>query len=62
MKPLRIRVGVRCYPDGWNVVVEMNGKQKVYDPTYATEAEAVAKAEEVGRKLRAVDIVKASKR
>jgi hypothetical protein len=48
----RVRVGVARFHDGWNVVVEFDGKRNVYDPTYATEAEALAKADEAGPVIR----------
>lgn len=54
MRPVRIRTGVARFDDGWNVVVEFDGQRKVYDPTYATEAEAEAKANEVARSMRSV--------
>lgn len=52
MIAVRVRTGVARFPDGWNVVVEVDGKRSVYDPTFATEAEAVAKAAEVAAVFR----------
>lgn len=53
MIPLRIRTGVMRFDDGWNVIVRWNDDPPlVYDPTYATEAEAEAKAVEVARMIR----------
>lgn len=49
---LRIRVGVARFDDGWNVIAEINGRKEVYDPTYATEAEAEAKAADLSRAIR----------
>lgn len=49
---LRVRVGICAFPDGWNVVVDWDGVKRVYDPTYADEAEAVAKAREVADAFR----------
>lgn len=50
----RFRTGIRRFPDGWNVVVEIDGQQRVYDPTFATEAEAEAKATETAAAIRAL--------
>lgn len=52
-RAVRIRTGIARFPDGWNVVVNVDGDVKVYDPTFATEAEAEAKAREVARAMRA---------
>lgn len=49
---LRLRIGVARFPDGWNVVVDCGGQREVYDPTFATEAEAEAKARELSANLR----------
>lgn len=49
---LRVRTGIARFDDGWNVVVEFDGARNVYDPTYATEAEAWAKAREVAAVFR----------
>lgn len=46
------KVGVTRFSDGWNVVVKVGDNVSVYDPTYETEEEAVAKAEEVSALLR----------
>lgn len=50
----RIRVGIARFSDGWNVVAEIDGERSVYDPTFATEAEAEAKVAEVSAALRDV--------
>jgi len=41
---LSVRVGIAKFDDGWNVIVDLGGKVSVYEPTFATEAEAEAKA------------------
>jgi hypothetical protein len=53
VRPVRIRTGVARFDDGWNVVIEFDGRRKVCDPTFTTEAEAEAKAQEVAAELRA---------
>lgn len=50
--PIRIRTGVSRWGDGWNVIVEVNGKKSVYDPTYATEAECQEAADRASDVLR----------
>ncbi len=50
---VRIRTGVARFADGWNVVVNFDGQVSVYDPTYATEAEAETKANELAAGYRA---------
>lgn len=52
MPAVRQRVGIGKFDDGWNVVIELNGERLVFNPTYATEAEAEAKAVETARFLR----------
>jgi hypothetical protein len=52
---LHLRIRVAQFSDGWNIVVECNGKPSVYDPTYATEAEAEAQARRLSATLRAMD-------
>ena len=52
MIPVRVRVGIAPFPDGWNVIVNLDGEITVYDPTFATEAEAEAKSREVAASLR----------
>lgn len=54
MTLLRIRVGIAEFADGWNVVLEHGGQRRVCDPTFATEAEAEAKAKELASALRAL--------
>lgn len=49
-----VRVGVAEFNDGWNVVVDWDGDVKVYDPTYATEAEARGQASRTVAELRRV--------
>lgn len=51
-RAVRIRTGIAQFDDGWNVVVEFDGDRKVYDPTFATEAEAEARADELAASLR----------
>lgn len=50
----RVRTGVAQFDDGWNVVTVIDGKTKVYDPTFATEEEAEAVAREVAANFRKV--------
>ena len=51
---VRALVGVARFDDGWNVIVNIGGRVEVYDPTFATEVEAEAKAAEVSKSLRAL--------
>lgn len=51
--PLRLRFGVARFDDGWNVVVEVDGSRRVYDPTFATEAEALAVSHGLAETIRA---------
>ena len=46
-----LRIGVSRWADGWNVAVEVNGKVRIYDPTFPTEAEAWEKARAVHHNL-----------
>ena len=48
----RIRVGVGRFSDGWNVIVDKGEGIETYEPTFATEAEAEAKAKEVSETIR----------
>lgn len=50
--PVRVRLGVAKFEDGWNVIADIGGRREVYDPTFDTEAEAEAKAHEVADALR----------
>lgn len=51
---VRFRTAVARFSDGWNVVVQFGDeKPQVYDPTFATEAEAEAKAREVSAMFKA---------
>lgn len=52
MNGYQLRIGVARFPDGWNVVSEIDGGVRVYDPTFATEAEAEAKARELSAAVR----------
>lgn len=48
----RVRLGVARFDDGWNVVIEFDGKRQVYDPTVPTEQDALALLPAVRRALR----------
>lgn len=52
---VRRRIGVAEYEDGWNVVIQIGGNMMVFDPSFPTEAEAAAKADEVRDALNAID-------
>ena len=54
MKAIRVRHGVMLDDDGWRVTREIDGNREVYDPPFATEAEAEAKANEAARLWRQV--------
>lgn len=47
-----VKVGVARFDDGWNVVVDLGGQRRVYDPTVSTEAEALALASKVSAAFR----------
>jgi hypothetical protein len=49
---IQVRTGIARFSDGWNVVVEIDGEPTVWDPTFATEAEAEAKRAEMSAYLR----------
>jgi hypothetical protein len=49
---VHVKIGIARFPDGWNVVVEYNGQPRVYDPTFATEAEAEERARDAALVLR----------
>jgi hypothetical protein len=54
---VQVRLGVARFDDGWNVIADIGGKRQVYDPTFATEAEAEAKAHECAALLREVGVL-----
>lgn len=50
----RIRTGIAFIDGEWHVIQNVNGEVRVYDPPFATEAEAEAKADELARTFREV--------
>lgn len=48
----RIQVGIARFSDGWNVISKVGEARSVYDPTYATEAEAEEAARQIAATLR----------
>lgn len=56
---MRVRTGIDLYDDGWRVVQEVTNpdgsvEHNVYDPPFATEAEAETKATEAAALFREV--------
>lgn len=48
----RVRIGIMRFSDGWNVIVDKGNGIEVYDPTFATEAEAQAMADKASANIR----------